>query len=95
MLPAPIGANTAALAVIYGDPPMLVIEGVRRMFWRSSETERSAGGNSFGGCRGKGRSGGLSGVKESGGTGGKDLAGCGVLAGETAACNARKKFGFG
>jgi len=38
---------------------------------------------------------GLAGVKESGGTGGKEAGGDGVLAGETAACNARKKFGFG
>ena len=55
-------------------------------------------GEQFGVCKAKeGLRGvwGLSGVKESGGTGGKEAGGDGVLAGETAACNARKKFGFG
>ena len=47
------------------------------------------------GCVGVKKVWGVSGVKESGGTGGKEAGGDGVLAEDTAARSARKKFGFG
>ena len=47
------------------------------------------------GCVGVKKVWGVSGVKESGGTGGKEAGGGGVLAEDTAARSARKKFGFG
>ena len=63
----------------------------------SGGTERGLGGTVWGVRLKEGLRGvwGLSGVKESGGTGGKEAGGDGVLAEDTAARSARKKFGFG